>query len=119
MRGAAGQAECRDPGALHPEDALNLAQLGVDLLRANAGAFDIVLMDMQMPVMDGYTATRVIRSELGLTLLPIVAMTANAMASDREACLAAGMNEHIGKPFALEQLVALLLRLSRRPLLPP
>ena len=87
-------------------------QIGVDLLRADAGIYDIVLMDMQMPVMDGYTATGIIRKELGLSGLPIVAMTANAMASDREACLAAGMNEHIGKPFDLEQLVALLLRLT-------
>jgi two-component system sensor histidine kinase/response regulator len=89
-------------------------QIGVDLLRADSGAFDIVLMDMQMPVMDGYTATGLIRNELGLGQLPIVAMTANAMASDREACLAAGMNEHVGKPFDLERLVALLLRLTDR-----
>ncbi|MCV2353517.1 PAS-domain containing protein [Paucibacter sp. B2R-40] len=89
-------------------------QIGVDLLRADALAFDIVLMDMQMPVMDGYTAAGLIRTELGLNSLPIVAMTANAMASDREACLAAGMNEHVGKPFDLERLVALLLRLTGR-----
>ena len=89
-------------------------QIGVDLLRAGTSDYDIVLMDMQMPVMDGYTATRLIRSELGLKDLPIVAMTANAMASDREACLAAGMNEHVGKPFDLDRLVELLLRLTGR-----
>ncbi|WP_310386222.1 PAS-domain containing protein [Roseateles sp.] len=94
-------------------------QVGVDLLRADAGIYDIVLMDMQMPVMDGYTATGIIRKQLGLSGLPIVAMTANAMASDREACLAAGMNEHIGKPFDLEQLVALLLRLTGRAVVAP
>jgi two-component system, sensor histidine kinase and response regulator len=76
-------------------------------------AFDAVLMDMQMPVMDGLSAARAIRTELGLTAaqLPIIAMTANAMPADREACLAAGMNEHVGKPFELEALVAVLLRL--------
>lgn len=76
--------------------------------------FDAVLMDVQMPVMDGYTATRTIRNKLGLTTLPIIAMTANAMASDRAACLAAGMNDHIGKPFELDQLVALLLQHTGR-----
>ncbi len=79
--------------------------------------FDVVLMDLQMPVMDGFTATRKIRDELGLAALPIIAMTANAMASDRDACLAAGMTEHVGKPFDLNQLVALLLRQTGRPAL--
>jgi CheY-like chemotaxis protein len=86
-------------------------QLGVAAVAAGQPAFDVVLMDVQMPVMDGYTATRVIRQELGLTALPIIAMTANAMASDRAACLAAGMNDHVGKPFELDHLVATLLRL--------
>ena len=76
--------------------------------------FDAVLMDLQMPEMDGYTATSRIRQDLGRQVLPIVAMTANAMASDREACLAAGMNDHIGKPFDLNQLVAILRRVTRR-----
>jgi CheY-like chemotaxis protein len=72
--------------------------------------FDAILMDVQMPVMDGFTATRVIRKDLGMDKLPIIAMTANAMASDRLECLAAGMDEHIGKPFDLGYLVELLLR---------
>jgi two-component system sensor histidine kinase/response regulator len=85
-------------------------QLGVDAVRLAAPQFDVVLMDIQMPVMDGYTATGHIRSELGLVQLPIIAMTANVMASDREACMAAGMNEHIGKPFDMAKLVSQLLR---------
>ena len=89
-------------------------QLGVAAVAAEQPAFDAVLMDVQMPVMDGYAATRTIRQELGLTALPIIAMTANAMASDRAACLAAGMNDHVGKPFELDHLVATLLRLSGR-----
>jgi CheY-like chemotaxis protein len=64
--------------------------------------------------MDGFTASVTIRHELGLYDLPIIAMTANAMASDREACLAAGMNDHIGKPFDLPELVALLNRHTGR-----
>ena len=87
-------------------------RLGVDAVAAAAPQFDVVLMDIQMPVLDGYGATQLIRQELGLTRLPIVAMTANAMASDRDACLAAGMNEHIGKPFDVRKLVALLVRVT-------
>lgn len=60
--------------------------------------FDGVLMDCHMPVMDGYTATRAIRGEMGFTRLPIIAMTANAMVGDRESVIAAGMNDHIAKP---------------------
>ncbi|NIB39927.1 transporter substrate-binding domain-containing protein [Pseudomaricurvus alkylphenolicus] len=60
--------------------------------------FDLILMDIQMPEMDGYQATAVIRDELGLRELPIVAMTAHALAQDREKCRAAGMNDHIAKP---------------------
>ena len=84
--------------------------LGVAAVAAADPPFDAVLMDLQMPVMDGYTAAAQIRQQLGLATLPIIAMTANAMASDREACLAAGMNDHVGKPFDLTQLVGVLLR---------
>jgi signal transduction histidine kinase/CheY-like chemotaxis protein len=87
-------------------------QLGVEAVSSAAPQFDVVLMDIQMPAMDGYVATQIIREELGLKLLPIVAMTANAMASDREACLSAGMNEHIGKPFDMRRLVAILLHVT-------
>ena len=89
-------------------------QLGVDAIAAAAASkqFDAVLMDMQMPVLDGFGATRVVRQQLQLARLPIIAMTANAMASDRVECLAAGMNEHVGKPFDLDHLVHTLLRVT-------
>ena len=74
------------------------------------GMFDAVLMDVQMPVMDGYTATRLIRRHLRLEL-PIIAMTANALSADRQACQDAGMDDYVGKPFDIDLLVATLLRL--------
>jgi signal transduction histidine kinase/CheY-like chemotaxis protein len=86
---------------------------GVDAVRDTVPPFDVVLMDLQMPVMDGFEATSEIRQTLSQTL-PIIAMTANAMSSDREACLASGMNDHIGKPFNLTHLVSVLLRLTGR-----
>ena len=89
-------------------------QQGVAAVAAARLPFDAVLMDLQMPVMDGYEATAQIRRVLGLTALPIIAMTANAMASDREACLAAGMDDHVGKPFDLGHLVGVLRRHCRR-----
>jgi two-component system sensor histidine kinase/response regulator len=72
--------------------------------------FDIVLMDMQMPVMDGITATRHIRAQPRWAALPVLAMTANAMTGDRDACLAAGMNDHIAKPIDPPLLLRQLLR---------
>ena len=87
---------------------------GVHAVASAKVQFDAVLMDVQMPVMDGYMATRVIRQELGLATLPIIGLTANAMASDREACLRAGMDEHIGKPFDIAQLASLLIALTTR-----
>ncbi len=71
-------------------------------------AYDLVLMDCHMPVMDGYSATRRIREEFGMRQLPIIAMTANALASDREHCLAIGMNDHIPKPIDVTALYATL-----------
>jgi signal transduction histidine kinase/CheY-like chemotaxis protein/CHASE3 domain sensor protein len=71
--------------------------------------FDAVLMDIQMPDMDGFMATALIREDMRLQSLPIIAMTANVMASDREACLEAGMNDHIGKPIELETMVNTIL----------
>ncbi len=71
--------------------------------------YDLVLMDMQMPVMDGLEATRAVRSKLGQAL-PIIAMTANAFLDDRQACLDAGMNDHVAKPVNPELMYATLLR---------
>jgi PAS domain S-box-containing protein len=83
---------------------------GAEALRlATGGAHDVVLMDVQMPVMDGLAATRAIRARLGPTL-PIVAMTANAFGEDRQACLEAGMNDHVGKPVDPDLLYATLMR---------
>ena len=81
----------------------------VALDKVQRNSYDIVLMDMQMPVMDGLTAAREIRKLPGLATLPIVAMTANAMAGDRERCIDAGMNDHIAKPIDPDQLWASLL----------
>ena len=72
-------------------------RLAVDLL-ASGGPFDAVLMDLQMPVMDGMQATRLIRADARHAQLPIIAMTAHAMVEERERCLAAGMVDHITKP---------------------
>lgn len=89
-------------------------QEAVNLLHERPNDIDLVLMDMQMPVLDGIEATKAIRQGLQLTQLPIVAMTANAMASDREVCMAAGMNDHVGKPFDLHMLVSVILRWTGR-----
>ena len=87
----------------------NNGQEGVDAVLTANPPFDVVLMDLQMPVMDGLTAARTIRSHARWGGLPIIAMTANAMASDREACLEAGMNDHVAKPFDLNDLVKTLV----------
>jgi CheY-like chemotaxis protein len=99
-----------------------LQRLGCDAMHAGNGVealdalekqeFDVVLMDCQMPVMDGFIATRKLRErEVAKKIDPtrVVALTANALAGDREACLAAGMNDYLAKPFTLAQLRNILL----------
>ncbi|MDD4962309.1 MAG: response regulator [Gallionella sp.] len=76
----------------------------------NEAQFDGVLMDMQMPVMDGITATRVIRKNPKFAHLPIIALTANVMVSEQNEFLGAGMNDHIGKPIDPDKLVATLVK---------
>lgn len=88
---------------------VSFAQTGLEAVEFTAGRdFDLVLMDCQMPILDGYEATRRIRIfELSTGRLPIriVAMTANAQADDRARCLASGMDDYVGKPFVIEDLV--------------
>ncbi len=84
----------------------NNGQEGVDAARVNQ--YDAILMDIQMPVMDGYTATREIRKDKRFKELPIIAMTAHAMAGDEDKSLEAGMNGHVAKPIDPDQLFATL-----------
>ncbi|MDR2422795.1 MAG: PAS domain-containing protein [Deltaproteobacteria bacterium] len=97
-----------------------LSKAGFEVKIANNGAeavsmvqaepFDLILMDIQMPEMDGLTATQAIRAMDGFDSIPIVAMTAHAMSGDRELSLAAGMNDHISKPINLTELYLTLLK---------
>jgi CheY-like chemotaxis protein len=90
---------------------VDLAENGqIALNKVRAADYDLVLMDMQMPVMDGVTATREIRKEERLKDLPVVAMTANVMQGDRDRCMAAGMNDHVAKPIEPEILWTALLK---------
>jgi two-component system sensor histidine kinase/response regulator len=130
---AAGQAETRlrrrhgarvllaEDNPVNQEVALDLLSdvgLQVDVAangqqavdKARSAAYDLILMDMQMPAMDGLTATRLIRALPGHATTPILAMTANAFDENRIACLAAGMNDHIVKPVDPEVLFQTLLR---------
>ena len=75
--------------------------------------FDVVLMDLQMPVMDGFAATRLIRAEPRLQGLPIIAMTAHALVEERQRCLEAGMNDHVSKPIDPDALFATVLRWAK------
>ncbi len=85
------------------------------LEKARAGGWDLVLMDCQMPVLDGFAATRAIRALAGdAAKVPIVAVTAHALAGDRERCLAEGMDDYLTKPVSLASLEQVLARLSLR-----
>jgi len=93
---------------------VHVAENGALALAAlQQGSYDAVLMDMQMPVMGGLEATRRIRLLPGRQALPIIAMTANAFAEDRLACLEAGMSGFLGKPIEPELLFSTLLEALR------
>jgi len=93
---------------------VDLAHDGVEAVeKAARNDYEVILMDMQMPRMDGLKATRLIRAEARTASLPILAMTANVFAEDRAHCLAAGMNDFVGKPVDPELLFGTLLRWLR------
>jgi two-component system, sensor histidine kinase and response regulator len=92
-------------------DLAENGEVAVRMVKDNP--YDLVLMDMQMPVMDGIEATRAIRSEKRFDDLPIIAMTANAMSADRDRCLEAGMNDHIAKPIEPDELFMMLTQWIR------
>jgi len=77
------------------------------------GQFDAVLMDLQMPLMGGFEATRLIRQDARFHDLPIIAMTAAVMSQDKEACYAAGMNDHVSKPILPHELIGALIKWIR------
>ena len=81
---------------------------GVDAV--STSSYDLIFMDCQMPVMDGYEATRQIRKQEKFKEMPVIAMTANAMKGDKEKVLAAGMNDHIPKPFKIDTMYATLAK---------
>jgi two-component system, sensor histidine kinase and response regulator len=92
------------------------------LARLATAKFDVVLMDCQMPVMDGFTASRRIREleqRSGAKRLPIIALTANVMSEDRENCVAAGMDAHLGKPIEPQQMIDTLSRFLKEDVVPP
>jgi two-component system, sensor histidine kinase and response regulator len=105
------QVDCARNG----QDALQAVQA-----RRNDNQYDAVLMDCQMPVMDGFAATAAIRREEREAgrgrVLPIIAITANALQGDREACLAAGMDDYLSKPFSQQELAAVIGRWMALPL---
>ncbi|MBF0190202.1 MAG: response regulator [Magnetococcales bacterium] len=100
-KGILAMAGCRVEVAVNGVEALEQVQ---------SGSFDLVLMDVQMPVMDGFEATRRIRADQKWQNLPIIAMTANAMSGDREMCLQAGMNDYVTKPIEPHILYDTLLK---------
>jgi two-component system sensor histidine kinase/response regulator len=89
--------------------AVRVVDNGFEAIRAlSEEQFDLVLMDVQMPAMDGFQATKAIRERAEWKTLPVVAMTAHAMKGDREKCLAAGMDDYLAKPIQREELLRVL-----------
>ena len=90
-------------------DVANNGQEAFDAVQKNE--YDVVLMDCNMPVMDGYEATQKIR-DLGFKDLPIVALTASALESDRKKCLAAGMDDFVSKPIDKDEIVRIMDKIA-------
>ncbi|OFJ47599.1 hypothetical protein BA896_023360 [Janthinobacterium lividum] len=86
----------------------NGGALGLSMALEAEPVFDAVLLDIQMPEMDGYACAMRMRSSMRLRSTPIIAMTANVMARERDACMAAGMDAHMGKPIDIDMMVDLL-----------
>ena len=95
-----------------------IAENGVDALqRIERNAFKLVLMDMMMPVMNGYDATKAIRANPKTKHLPVIALTANAMKGEDEKCRAAGCSDYLAKPYSKDQIlnaIAMLLKKSQQ-----
>lgn len=93
---------------------VSIAENGIEgvatVLNHDEASFDLVLMDMQMPEMDGLEATRQIRKVSKFASLPIIAMTANVSEADRQSCFEAGMDDHIGKPLDIDQMITCILK---------
>ena len=97
-----------------------LSSLGMQTSLAASGAealdqlqqkvFDLIFMDVSMPVMDGYELTQLIRAQNQYATIPIVALTAHAFADDRAVCLEAGMNDYLAKPFTLDELKKIIYK---------
>lgn len=104
----------------HEVQVVENGQLALDALRTGDG-FDVVLMDVQMPVLDGFQAVALLREQEQSTGChqPVVAMTAHAIAGDRERCLDAGMDDYISKPISSTTLAAVLSRVAQRSKTPP
>ena len=96
----------------HRSEAASTGREALQKLSQNR--FDMVLMDCQMPELDGYSTTRIIRRSLAYASLPIIALTAHALAEERQRCLDAGMNDYLSKPVSQVELSQMLQRWSRR-----
>jgi CheY-like chemotaxis protein len=98
----------------HDVEAVENGRAAVDAIQSGSSAFDVVLMDLQMPEMSGFEATAAIRERERVVPghLPVIALTAHAMAGDRERCLAAGMDGYLSKPIEVNDLIATVERLG-------
>jgi len=116
IRGALSRMLEAEPGIQVVARASN-GRLAVDEIQRQVKAgtpIDVVVLDIEMPVMDGLTAARLIREQLELQTLPIFALSANVTDADRMACLDAGMDQHLAKPFDLDKVVQALYPFVKR-----